>query len=339
VDTGFLLDKKIGVGQPKTIKDARILVANTSMDTDKIKIYGARVRTNTLAGVAEIEEAEKDRMRAKVDRIAATGCNVFINRQLIYNYPEQLFAERGIMAIEHADFAGTERLALATGAHIVSVFPESTTPSTTTATSSSSSSTTESSSGIILGHAAVVEEIMIGEDRLLRFSGLPGGSAACTVVLRGASTHVLDEAERSLHDALAVVSQTVANTLVCHGGGCPEMRMSIAVDKAAMETAGKKQLAMEAFGRALRNVVAVIAENGGYDASELVSQLRAAHIQGKAAAGLNMVKGTVGDMKEMGVLECAKVKRHAVQAAAEAAEMILRVDDVLRSAPRQRMQE
>nr|WCZ58598.1 T-complex protein 1 subunit beta [Andalucia godoyi] len=326
VDDGFLLDKKIGVGQPRLFeKNVKVLVCNTALDTDKIKIYGARVRSQTYAGVAEIEEAERSRMRAKVERMIATGANVIINRQLIYNYPEQLFAERGIMAIEHADFDGIERLALALGADIVSTFD------------------TESDSGfsaIRLGECDRVEEVMIGEDRLIRFSGLKAGAAAaCTVVLRGASSHVLDEAERSLHDALAVVSQTVANRLTCYGGGCPEMRMALAVDNAALKTAGKKQLAIEAFARALRSVVGVIAENGGYDAADLVAQLRAAHIEGNAHAGLDMNRGAVGDMAAMGVVECAKVKKHAVQAAAEAAEMILRVDDILRAAPRQRQHE
>merc|ERR1711977_376707 len=97
-------------------------------DTDKIKIYGARVKVDSLEAVAEIEQAEKEKMKTKVDKIAAHGCNVFINRQLIYNYPEQLFKERGICAIEHSDFDGTERLAAVLGSDIISTFdnPEET---------------------------------------------------------------------------------------------------------------------------------------------------------------------------------------------------------------------
>jgi T-complex protein 1 subunit beta len=104
LEPGFLLEKKIGVGQPKVIKNAKILVANTSMDTDKIKIYGSRVKVDSMDKVAEIEEEEKLKMKAKVEKIKAHGVNVFINRQLIYNYPEQLFAEAGIMAIEHGKY-------------------------------------------------------------------------------------------------------------------------------------------------------------------------------------------------------------------------------------------
>ena len=115
LDEGFLLEKQIGVGQPKEIRNAKIMVANTPMDTDKVKIYGSRVKVDSMDKVAEIEEEEKKKMKAKVEKIKAHGINVFINRQLIYNYPEQLFADAGIMAIEHADFDGVERLAFVTG--------------------------------------------------------------------------------------------------------------------------------------------------------------------------------------------------------------------------------
>ena len=85
------------------------------MDTDKIKIFGARVRVDATGKLAELERAERDKMKEKVEKIKAHGINCFVNRQLIYNWPEQLFADSGIMAIEHADFDGIERLALVTG--------------------------------------------------------------------------------------------------------------------------------------------------------------------------------------------------------------------------------
>ncbi len=109
------MDKKVGVNQPKRIENAKILIANTSMDSDKIKVFGSRVRVDAISKVADLEMAEKEKMKDKVARILEHGCNVFINRQLIYNYPEQLFADAGVMAIEHADFEGVERLALVTG--------------------------------------------------------------------------------------------------------------------------------------------------------------------------------------------------------------------------------
>lgn len=122
LDEGFLLDKKPGVHQPKRIENAKILIANTPMDTDKIKVFGSHIKVDSMAKIADLEMAEKEKMKDKVNKILNHKCNVFINRQLIYNYPEQLFADANVMAIEHADFDGIERLALVTGGEIVSTF-------------------------------------------------------------------------------------------------------------------------------------------------------------------------------------------------------------------------
>merc|ERR1712203_1315767 len=219
-------------------------------------IYGARVKVDSFEAVQEIELAEKEKMKTKVDKIAAHGCNVFINRQLIYNYPEQLFKERNIMAIEHSDFDGTERLAAVLGADIVSTFdnPEATK----------------------LGFCKKIEEVMIGEDKVIKFSGCAQGEA-CSIVLRGASTHILDEAERSLHDALAVLYQTVQETRVVYGGGSMEMAMAHAVQQKMLAVEGKESGAMEQFAKALQTIPAIMADNGGYDSADLMGALRAAH--------------------------------------------------------------
>lgn len=109
------MEKKIGTNSPKRIENAKILIANTPMDTDKIKIFGARIRVEDTGQLAELERAEREKMKAKIEKIKAHGINCFVNRQLIYNYPEQLLGESDIMSIEHADFDGVERLALVTG--------------------------------------------------------------------------------------------------------------------------------------------------------------------------------------------------------------------------------
>ncbi|XP_037435706.1 T-complex protein 1 subunit beta-like [Triticum dicoccoides] len=315
LDEGFILDKKIGLGQPKRIENANILVANTAMDTDKVKIYGARVRVDSMSKVADIEAAEKQKMREKVEKIIGHGINCFVNRQLIYNFPEELFADAGILAVEHADFEGIERLALVTGGDIASTFdnPES----------------------VKLGHCKLIEEIMIGEDRLIHFSGVAMGQA-CTIVLRGASEHVLDEAERSLHDALCVLSQTVNDTRVIFGGGWPEMVMSKEVDELARRTPGKKSHAIDAFSRALQAIPTIIADNAGLDSAELISQLRAEHQKENSTVGIDVISGGLGDMQKRGICEAFKVKQAIVLSATEAAEMILRVDEIISCAPRRR---
>ena len=222
-------------------------------------------------------------MKAKVEAIATHGINVFVNRQLIYNYPESLLAEKGILTIEHADFEGVERLSLVTGGEIASTF--------------------DRPDLVKLGHCDLIEEIIIGEDKvrrctgflvfgrgltsveLIKFSGV-GAGEACTVVLRGSTNQMVDEAERSLHDALSVLSQTVKETRVTLGGGCAEMLMSCAVDNEAKRVLGKKAIAVEAFSHALRQLPTILADNAGYDSSDLVSRLRAAHYDGQADAGL-----------------------------------------------------
>ena len=185
---GFILEKSISIASPKIKKNAKILIANTPMDYDKIKIYGSRVKVDSVDKVIEIEQAEKNKMKNKVDKILSHNIDVFVNRQLIYNYPENLLAEKGVLVIEHADFDGIERLAAVTGGDILSTF--------------------DNPEKAKLGYCDLVEEMMIGEDKVIRFSGC-ANSNACSIVLRGASAHLLDEAERSLHDALCVIVETV----------------------------------------------------------------------------------------------------------------------------------
>lgn len=154
--------------------------------------------------------------------------------------------------IEHADFEGVERLSKSLGAEIISTFdnPER--------------------SGEVLGYCAQLEEIIIGEDRLLKFSGCKLNES-CSIVLRGSSGHLLDEAERSLHDALCVLITTIKNRKIILGGGNMELKMSNAVEELANEVSGKKSLAIKAYAEALKQLPMIIAENGGFDSTELVS--------------------------------------------------------------------
>jgi len=313
LESGFLLKKSIGVGQPKRMENCRVLVANTAMDSDKVKIHAAKVKVESVGQLAAIEKQEKQKMKDKVKSILKHDITCFVNRQLIYNLPEQMFTRAGVMAIEHADFEGVERLALVLGAEIASTFhgPQK------------------------LGHCDLIEEVVIGERKVIRFSGVKSGEA-CTIVLRGASSHILDEAERSLHDALCILQQTIKTSRVVWGGGASEMYMAKAVMELVKRTPGKEALAVEAFARALAQMPTIIADNAGYDSAELVSQLRAAHYQNKKYSGLDMDNGTIGDMKTLRVYESLKSKMMMLISAHEAAEMILRVDEIVKCAPRQR---
>lgn len=312
---GFILEKSISTGCPRRKENARVMVANTPMDHDKIKIFGSKVKVDSIFKVADIEEAEKQKMKKKIDKILAHKPDVFINRQLIYNYPEQLLAEHGIMVIEHADFDGTERLAAVLGADILSTF--------------------DNPELAKLGTCALIEEIMIGEDKVLRFFGTQAGEA-CSIVLRGSGSHILDEAERSLHDVICVLISAVKNHLVVYGGGNSEIKMSLAVEELAKGVKGKQALAIQSYAHALKQLPTIIADNAGYDSAELVQNLRSEIHNGNSVAGLNMFKGFVDDMQKLGVTECLRVKEQALLSASEAAEMILRVDEIIRCAPRKR---
>jgi len=135
------------------------------------------------------------------------------------------------MVIEHADFDGIERLSAVLGSDILSTF--------------------DNPDGAVLGTCGSIDEVMIGEDKVIRFTGCQRNEA-CTIVLRGSGSHILDEAERSLHDAICVLMATVKSHKIIYGGGNAEMRMSLAVDDLARSMSGKQAIAVEAFGRALR---------------------------------------------------------------------------------------
>ncbi|CAB39013.4 T-complex protein 1, beta subunit [Plasmodium falciparum Santa Lucia] len=315
LEEGFILEKRIGINQPKSLSNCKIMVANTPMDTDKIKIYGTKVNVHSFEDVQDLENEERLKMKNKVENIISHGCNVFINRQLIYNYPEQIFRENNVMTIEHSDFDGMERLANCLDAEIASTF--------------------EKDLNIKLGYCDKIEEIIIGEDKLVRFSGCKK-NGACTIILRGASTHILEESERSLHDALAVLAETMKDNRVVLGAGCVEMLMSNAVDNLARTVEGKKSLAIEAYAKALRQIPTYILDNGGFDSSEIVSKIRAQHTKGNKYAGIDIEKGDVGNIMELGIYESYNSKLSQITSATEAVEMILRVDDIIKCAPRKR---
>ncbi|ETO31332.1 hypothetical protein RFI_05788 [Reticulomyxa filosa] len=338
------------------------MLANTSMDTDKIKIWGAKVKVHTFEEVAELEANEKVKMRQKVERILSYGADIFINRQLIYDYPEQLFREAGVASIEHADFEGIERLVgfvkkiyidnnNTKNRHkkkkllIVHIYlrclvlnnnkrkREKKTETKEKETSTDKSQ--EYTNYTKLSTCGLVEEIMIGEDSVIKFTGVPRGEA-CTIVLRGASIHLLDEMERSIHDALCILTQTIKNTRVVLGGGASEMLMAHHVDEAARKHGGKEQMAMDGFANALRAIPTILADNAGFDAVDIVTKLRSEHAHKHTYMGIDIAKGTVGDMRKLGVIEAYKSKSQSLISAHEAAEMILRVDDIVKNAPRPR---
>lgn len=300
---GYIIDKDIDVN----IKNPRILVANTSLDYDKIKIFGARIEVTSISELANIESTERERMRKKIDSICLHNneniCDIFVNRQLIYDLPKSLFSERGVTVIEHADFKGMEDLSKVTNSRVISVFDEK-----------------ESA----IGTCSSVETINIYGKRMVKFASENSG----TIIICGSSKEILDEADRAIHDALCVLRE---KKYVC-GGGSVETALAVELTKVGLKLAGAEGEAVLGFARALMEIPTIIAENSGMDGEKMKGIIRAEHEAGNCYAGID-VGNSVSSMKDKRVIESYRVKRRVIMAACEAAQMILKCDGFVKCEP------
>jgi len=320
---GFLLDKRIGMGQKKRIEKPKVLIANTQLDADKIKVFGASVKVDQVSKLESIETAEREKMMEKIDAIASHQPDVFINRQLIYDFPEQALRDRGIISIEHADFEGIERLAYVLNGEIASSFSKQI-----------------GTKSIQLGTCELIEEradILTGSSEpLVLFSGLPA-RGACTVVLRGATDQVLDEIERSLHDALCVVHKAIADQRYMLGGGCIDVLLSKHLsEKARADCSAIDSIIFEEIAQALLEIPSALAQNSGMDPATTVANLRQAAEQGSTVSGIDAVAKSIGDVSKLGVLESRVVKEALIKGAFEAVMVLTRIDGIVTNKPRQR---
>ncbi|CAD27020.1 T COMPLEX PROTEIN 1 BETA SUBUNIT [Encephalitozoon cuniculi GB-M1] len=314
LDDGFLLKKDIRIDD---VVNPRVLIANTSMDQDKIKVFGAKINVNSVGELEEMEKAEKIKIKGKVERISQNGVNVFVNRQLVYDYPLQLLRMKGIQAIEHADFDGVERLNNVLGGKILSTF--------------------DNMDESCYGTCESIRNVHVGNERMIKFSGVRSG--ASTIVLCGSSKEMLDEAERSVHDALCVLAKIKEDPRVIYGGGSSEMAMAVGLNKYAMEVPGAESDAILAFSSALQQIPKILADNGGYNGESIKASLRAEHNSGRTSYGVNVRNGSIGCMKEAGVVDSLRIKHRVVTAASETAQMIIKCDAIVKCKPRERTRE
>jgi T-complex protein 1 subunit beta len=314
LDDGFILKKDIEV---REMRNPRILVANTAMDQDKIKVFGAKLNVGSVSELAEMERVEKLRMQEKVEKISRNNVDCFINRQLIYDYPMQLLRMRNVQPIEHADFAGVERLGNILGGRILSTF--------------------DSVDESCYGTCESIRNIVVGNERMIKFSGVKKG--ASTIVLFGSSKEMLDEAERSIHDALCVLTRIKEDPRVLYGGGSSEMCLAVALSKYALSVPGAESEAILAFSNALQEIPKILADNGGHNGDLVKSSLRADHGAGRSSYGVDTGEGRSRCMKELGVIDSLRIKRRVVVAASEAAQMIVKCDAVVKCKPRERTRE
>jgi chaperonin GroEL (HSP60 family) len=248
-------------------------------------------------------------LKNMVDKVVNSGANVLICQKGIDDVAQHFLAKAGILAIRRAKKSTLEKLAKATGAQIASSLDEIAADS--------------------IGDAGMVEEVKIGDDKLVYVKDCKDPKAV-SIVIRGGTEHVVDEADRALHDALCVVRNVVEDGIYVAGGGSTEAEVAKRLEDYAGKVKGREQLAIEAFAEALRIVPKTLTENGGHDPIDIITDLNKEHAEDTGLwVGVDVIKGKTSDMMKLGVIEPVRVKHQAVRSAAEAAQMILRIDDVI----------
>jgi len=309
---GIIVDKEVvHPGMPKQVKNARIALLDAALEIEKTEI-SAEIRINDPNQMKAFLDEENRMMKEMVDKVKAAGANVVLCQKGIDDTTQHYLAKDSILAVRRIKKSDMEKLGRATGGRIVTNLDDL--------------------KAADLGKADLVEERKIGDDKMVFIEGCKDPRSV-SVLIRAGIERLVDEAERALKDALSVVIDVVQKPKVVIGGGAIEAELSKRLKDYAGKVGGREQLAIEAFAETLENIPKTLAENAGLDPIDIMVALRAAHDKKDGATqGVDVFKGEVKDMKRQGVVEPVKVKEHAIRSAAEAASMILRIDDVIAAA-------
>jgi len=295
--------------QPKYLTDPKILSLNVELEL-KSESQKAEIRISNVEDYASIVDAEWEIIYQKLDEIYASGATVILSKLAIGDLATQWFADRQIFCAGRVDDADMQRVHSATGAVI--------------------QGSTSDLNPAVLGTCGVFEERQVGDERYNLFTGITGAASA-TIVIRGGAEQFIEEAERSLHDAIMIVRRTLKNSTVVPGGGAIDMELSKAVKQQAMSVAGKGQFFMLAFAKALEAIPRTLAKNAGYDCTDLLNKLRYEHnAKNDANCGIDIETGGVCNTWEKFVWEPSLVKRNAIVSACEAACLILSIDETIK---------
>jgi len=307
---GVIVDKEIvHPGMAKIVKDAKIALLDTPLEIEKTE-FDAEIRISDPTQMKAFIEEEEKLLKEMVNKIKATGANVVFCQKGIDDIAQHYLAKEGIVAVRRVKKSDMEKLARATCAKLITNIDEL--------------------SADDLGEAKVVEERKFGEDKMTFVEGCKHPKAV-SILIRGGLDRVVDEAERTLHDALRVVGDVIEDGRIVAGGGAPELEAAKNLREYASSIGGREQLAIEAFADSLEAIPRTLAENGGMDPIDMLVQLRSLHEKGEIWAGVNVLKGKTDNMYEAGVIEPLAVKMQAIRSATEASSMILRIDDVIAS--------
>ncbi len=306
---GVVIDKgRLDPSMPKKVEDARIALLKFPIEVKSLET-DAKIKLTDPSQMAAFIEQEEKMIRDMVDKVIDSGANVLFCQKGIDDLAQHYLARAGILAVKRVRKSDIERLEKATGARVATNLDDLTAED--------------------LGIAGQVYEKKIFDEILLFVEDCIDPKAV-SIILRGSTKHVAEEVERAVDDAIGVVAATLEDGQVVAGGGAPEIAIAKGLKEYADTISGREQLAIGAFASALEVVPKTLAENAGLDSIDALVDLRAAH-EKSPYMGLNVFTGDVTDMKEAGVIEPKRVKKQAIQSAAEAAEMILRIDDVIAS--------
>ena len=305
---GIVLDKEVvHPDMPRDVEDAKILLLDDALEISKTEI-DAELDIRTPDQIKNFLDREQGMLRNMADKIKEVGANVVLCSKGIDDVVQHLLAKEGIMAVRRIKKSDMEKLAKATGAKIISQLKDS--------------------SPEDLGSAGHIYERLVTDDKMVFIEECPKAQSV-TLLIRGGTEMVVDEAERSIHDALCVVRNVVRDGKVVPGGGAPEIALGEHLEKFATTLPGREQLAVQAFGRALEVVPRTLAENTGLDPIDIMTELKQ-KIKAGTLFGVDPINKQVKDFAaSKDILEPVSVKRQAITSASEAAQMILRIDDVI----------
>ncbi len=305
---GIVLDKEvIHAGMPKEVNDAKIALINNALEISKTET-DAKINITNPQQIKSFLDEENKMLKNMVDKVIGSGATVVLCQKGIDDMAQHYLAKANILAVRRVKESDLTKLAKATGARIVTnlddLFEKD------------------------LGSAGTVEERKIEEDRWVFIEGCKHPKSV-SLLLRGGSQRVVDEVERSIHDAIMVVRDVMEVPSIVAGGGAPETYVATKIRSWSKSLEGREQLAAEKFADSLESIPLALAENTGMDPIDTLATLRSKQLKGEKWTGIDVLKARVVNMKSSDIIEPLSVKYQVVSAASEAACMILRIDDVI----------
>jgi len=305
---GVIIDKEVvHPGMPKKSGNAKVALLDTSLEIEKTET-DAQIQITSPEQLKTFLDQEEKILKDMVEKVAESKCDVLFCQKGIDDIAQHYLSKKGIMSVRRIKKSDMEKLSRATGGKIVSNL----------------SDLGEDD----LGFAGMVEEKKIGGEEMVFVRNCKNPKAV-SILIRGGTEHVVDEVERAVEDALGAVSSALEVGKYVAGGGSPEEAISKELREFAQSYSGREQLAILAFADAMEIIPRTLAENAGLDPIDILVELRSAHEEGKMNYGVDVYSGNIVNMESQGVIEPLKVKTQAIKSAAEAAEMILRIDDII----------